>query len=47
MTSMEITADIILDKTSIEVYIDDGALFLFDGASAGLEEQGRIPFLGK
>ena len=25
MTSMEITADIILDKTSIEVYIDDGA----------------------
>ena len=25
MTSMEIAADIILDKTSIEVYIDDGA----------------------
>ena len=25
MTSMEITADIILDKTSVEVFIDDGA----------------------
>ena len=27
MTSMEITADIILDKTSVEVFIDGGALF--------------------
>lgn len=25
MTSMEITADIILDKTSVEVFIDNGA----------------------
>lgn len=29
-TSMELTADIYIDRTSIEVFIDGGALFVFD-----------------